>query len=197
VRTSWPRRASPSRANGAPTRGAVAVCRTVWLPCVHLINCRPGRLACPDTPPAAGRAWVPDCRARTFIRSVTPSYAESAPHPRPMCDQFVILIGGRVHIPLTVRSGGAAPGGSARATPQARPHSPVIALREIFGRPKLSAETSVQNDPIYVVIPLRVDRAICGMPAALRISFLERNRPTPPGPDRVVPLALPPGEGDH
>jgi len=24
----------------------------------------------PDTPPAAGRAWVPGCRARTFRRSV-------------------------------------------------------------------------------------------------------------------------------
>jgi len=73
-----------------------------------------------------------------------------------------------------------------------------IAPREIFGSDKLSAGTSVQNEPIYVVIPLRVDRSICGMQAVLRISFtVERNRPTPPGPDRVVPLALPPGEGDH
>lgn len=106
-------------------------------------------------------------------------------------------------MPLAARSARAA-----RASPAAHgnprtPSAPAasrasIAPREIFGSDKLSARTSVQNEAIYVVIPLRVDRSICGMQAVLRISFpVERNRPTPPGPDRVVPLALPPGEGDH
>jgi hypothetical protein len=119
----------------------------------------------------------------------------------PTCDQFVILIGGAVHIPLTVRSGAAGRDrnrASRTPDPSATAASRVSRTpREIFGCGKLSAETSVQNRAIYVVIPLRVDRSICGMPAALRISFtVERNRPTPPGPDRLVPLALPPGEGD-
>ena len=106
-------------------------------------------------------------------------------------------------MPLAARSARAA-----RASPAAHgnprtPSAPAasrasIVPREIFGSDKLSARTSVQNEPIYVVIPLRVDRSICGMQAVLRISFtVERNRPTPPGPDRVIPLALPPGEGDH
>jgi len=40
-------------------------------------------LAWPDTPPAAGRAWVPGCRARTLLRpyhlSTTKSSAWKAP----------------------------------------------------------------------------------------------------------------------
>jgi hypothetical protein len=48
---------------GAPPRKP----RQTWLPSVHLL--RPsGRLTWPDTPPAAGRAWVPGCRARTLKR---------------------------------------------------------------------------------------------------------------------------------
>ena len=33
-------------------------------------------LAWSDTPPAAGRAWVPGCRARTLLASVPPFYDE-------------------------------------------------------------------------------------------------------------------------
>src|SRR5690348_8076992 len=47
----------------------------------------------PDTPPAAGRAWVPGCRARTFRRSVTPFYDETPPCGSPWRDRFVISIG--------------------------------------------------------------------------------------------------------
>src|SRR5260370_1265521 len=47
----------------------------------------------PDTPPAAGRAWVPGCRARTFRRSVNPFYDETLPGGSPRRDRFVISIG--------------------------------------------------------------------------------------------------------
>jgi hypothetical protein len=58
-------------------------------------------VAWPDTPPAAGRAWVPCCRARTFYESVTPLYDESTLRPSPIRDQFVILIDVHVPMPLT------------------------------------------------------------------------------------------------
>jgi hypothetical protein len=48
---------------GAPPRKP----RQTWLPSVHLLR-QSGRLTWPDTPPAAGRAWVPGCRARTLKR---------------------------------------------------------------------------------------------------------------------------------
>jgi hypothetical protein len=47
----------------------------------------------PDTPPAAGRAWVPGCRARTFRGSVTPFYDETPPGGSSRRDRFVISIG--------------------------------------------------------------------------------------------------------
>src|ERR1700728_1703112 len=56
-----------------------------------------------NTPPAAGRAWVPGCRARTFHQSVAPFYDETPPRGSAGRDQFVILISGRVYIPLTYR----------------------------------------------------------------------------------------------
>ena len=74
-----------------------------------------------------------------------------------------------------------------------------IAPREIFGSGKVSAGTSVQSEPIYVVIPLRVDRSICGMHAALRDKLYCRTEPAYPpraGPCGP-PRSPPPGEGDH
>jgi hypothetical protein len=59
----------PLIANGAPMWGAVANPRHARLPSVHLFSVsqlRPNGLTWPDTPPAAGRAWVPGCRARTL-----------------------------------------------------------------------------------------------------------------------------------
>src|SRR5215469_9918089 len=47
----------------------------------------------PDTPPAADRAWVPGCRARTFRQSVAPLYDETALGGSPDRDGFVISIG--------------------------------------------------------------------------------------------------------
>jgi len=48
---------------GAPLRKP----RQTWLPSVHLLR-QSGLLTWSDTPPAAGRAWVPGCRARTLKR---------------------------------------------------------------------------------------------------------------------------------
>jgi hypothetical protein len=90
----------------------------------------------------------------------------------------------------------AALGGTGPLAPAGRPD--LDRPREIFALSKHSAGTSVQEEPIYVVIPLRVDGcpyAACGR--TWRSFIVKRTRPTPPGPDRVVPLALPPGEGDH
>jgi len=63
----------PVKASGAPGRGRRRAARHSWLPSVHLFVSqvdRPisGGLTWPDTPPAAGRAWVPGCRARTLRR---------------------------------------------------------------------------------------------------------------------------------
>jgi hypothetical protein len=103
-------------ANGAPSRGAVAV-STVSLATKRAplqLSVRPV-LACLDTPPAAGRAWVPDRRARTFHQSVGPLYDESTPCGRPGRDRFVISISSHVYMPLT---------GTRRAGPPcpSRPH---------------------------------------------------------------------------
>ena len=66
--------------NGAPSDGHVspgyqactltAVTGESW-PAPYLSVAHPCTvlLACPGTPPAAGRAWVPGCRVRTFVRS--------------------------------------------------------------------------------------------------------------------------------
>jgi hypothetical protein len=81
-------------------------------------------------------------------------------------------------------------------------HTPVLASRGVPKRPgknlpfsKQSAGTSVHDQPIYVVIPLRDDRC----PSVLDVIGLgftvERRRPTPPGPDRVVPPRSPPRRG--
>jgi hypothetical protein len=118
-----------------------------------------------------------------------------------MRNQFVILIGRRVHIPLTARN--ARPAGRLlnRARHPRTPSAPAarrasIAPPEIFGSDKLSAGTSVQNEPIYVVIPLRVDRSICGMQAALRISFTVETEPAyPPRAGPCGPPRSPPRRG--
>ena len=91
-----------STANGAPQRGAVAV-STVSLATKRAplqLSVRPV-LASLDTPPAAGRAWVPDRRARTFHQSVRPLYDESTPCGRPVRDRFVISISSDVYMSLT------------------------------------------------------------------------------------------------
>src|SRR3984893_9034945 len=118
-----------------------------------------------------------------------------------MRNQFVILIGGRVHIPLTARNGRPARRVLNRARHPRPPSAPAarrasIAPAEISGSDKLSAGTSVQNEPIYVVIPLRVDRAICGMQAASRISFSCRTEPAyPPRAGPCGPPRSPPRRG--
>ena len=71
-----------------------------------------------------------------------------------------------------------------------------IAPREIFGSGKVSAGTSVQSEPIYVVIPLRVDRSICGMHAALRDKLYCRTEPAyPPRAGPCDPPRSPPRRG--
>jgi len=63
-------------------------------------------MAWPDTPPAAGRTWVPGCRASG--RSSGPWHLSTTKGPRiqdPRCDQFVISIGGLVRIQFTIGSG--------------------------------------------------------------------------------------------
>ena len=71
-----------------------------------------------------------------------------------------------------------------------------IAPREIFGSGKVSAGTSVQSEPIYVVIPLRVDRSICGMHAALRDKLYCRTEPAyPPRAGPCGPPRSPPRRG--
>jgi len=62
----------PGNASGAPGRGAAAKnhVRPGYQACTF--SCQPGQAATApawlDTPPAAGRAWVPGCRARTSER---------------------------------------------------------------------------------------------------------------------------------
>jgi hypothetical protein len=180
-------------ANGAPQRGAVAV-STVSLATKRAplqLSVRPV-LAWLDTPPAAGRAWVPDRRARTFHESVGPLYDESTPCGRPGRDRFVISISSHVYMPLT---------GTRRARPPclSRPHG---RLPGDSGRGSSenirSAQTIRQNvcsrSPIYVVI--RLHRFLVALPGyaepRMGISFLvERSRPTPPGPDRRGPRSPP------
>ena len=140
-------------------------------------------------------------------RSSGPYHLSTTKAPRiqaPMRDQFVILIGGRVHIPLTARNARPARRLLNRARHPRTPSAPAarrasIAPPEIFGSDKLSAGTSVQNEPIYVVIPLRVDRSICGMHAALRDKLYCRTEPAyPPRAGPCVPPSLsPPARGGH
>ena len=89
---------------GAPGRSAAANPRHAWLPSVHLL-CHPGLvvtgLTWPDTPPAAGRAWVPGCRARTLLRPYPLSTTKSSAWKVPPRDRFVILISQPDHMPLT------------------------------------------------------------------------------------------------
>ncbi len=81
-----PRKTSrrPRKASGAPGRGAAAQHVTPgYQACTFFVSQAdrpiPGGLTWPDTPPAAGRAWVPGCRARTlrrpYHRSTTKSRA--------------------------------------------------------------------------------------------------------------------------
>ena len=145
-------------ANGAPLGGAAAVSTSVWLPCVHLINLSDRPLvAWLDTPPAAGRAWVPGCHARTFYQSVGPFYDESRSQGSPGRDQFVISISGRVYIPLT--------GTSCR---RARPAAGVPpAVQKIFASAEHYGGTSVHDQGVYVVIRMHgflvAIRWLCGV----------------------------------
>jgi len=60
---------------------------------------------------------------------------------------------------------------------------------------KQSAGTPVHDEPIYVVISLRDVRCPAAR-AAMGLGFtVDRNRPTPPGPDRVTPPRSPPRRG--
>ena len=138
-----------------------------------------------DTPPAAGRAWVPGCRARTFHQSVAPFYDESRSQGSPGRDQFVISISGRVYIPLAGASTGCAgPAAGAAA-----------ALQKIFVSAEHYDETSVHDQGIYVVIRMHgflvAIRWLCGAAKADKLPT-ERSRPTPPGPDRARPPLSPP-----
>jgi len=181
--------ARPGHANGAPRGGAAAVSTSAWLPCVHLIKLsdRPF-VAWLDTPPAAGRAWVPGCRARTFYQSVGPFYDESRSQGSPGRDQFVISISGHVYIPLTgasSRHAGPAAGASA-------------AVQKIFASAQHYDGTSVHDQAIYVVIRLHgflvAIRWLCGVAFADKLPY----RTEPAHPPRAGPCAapaLPPGGG--
>jgi hypothetical protein len=83
----------PGIANGAPGRGAVAkhvtpgyqACNVIAgqvTPAGAPVGARTVGLTCRGTPPAAGRAWVPGCRART-LPSVRQLYDGSAVLERP------------------------------------------------------------------------------------------------------------------
>ena len=141
-----------------------------------------------DTPPAAGRAWVPDCRARTFIQSVGPFYDESRSQGSPGRDQFVISISSHVYIPLTgTRPANAGP---AVRAPQA--------TQKIFGSAEQYGETSVHDQGIYVVIRLHgflvAIQWLCGAKFADKLPY----RTEPAYPPRAGPCAapaLPPGGG--
>ena len=138
-----------------------------------------------DKPPAAGRAWVPGCRARTFHQSVAPFYDESRSQGSPGRDQFVISISGPVYIPLTGASG-------RHAGPA---FSGVSAKEKIFALAEHYDGTSVHDQAIYVVIRLHgflvAIRWLCGAAKADKLP-IERSRPTPPGPDRARPPLSPP-----
>ena len=141
-----------------------------------------------DTPPAAGRAWVPGCRTRTFHQSVGPFYDESRSQGSPGRDQFVISISGRVYIPLTgasSRHAGPAAGASA-------------AVQKIFASAQHYGGTSVHDQGIYVVIRLHgflvAIRWLCGAAFADKLPY----RTEPAHPPRAGPCAapaLPPGGG--
>jgi hypothetical protein len=76
------RRCARRRKQAAPLAGApprrtscLATKRAPSLSVRLAVLC-PGGLTCSDTPPAAGRAWVPGCRARTSKRPYPPFYDE-------------------------------------------------------------------------------------------------------------------------
>ena len=174
-------------------RGAVALCTTVWLACVHLINCRPALQCLARHASAAGRAWVPDCRDRTFNRSVRPFYDKGRHIQASRRDQFVISIGTAVHIPFTAeispvcRGRAAAAGRRQTVLPARGPgQRPRLgrAPEKLSGHAKLSGGTSVHDEHIYVVIPLRTRVAgyLCVTSATPRplIGFsVDRCRPGP------------------
>jgi hypothetical protein len=121
-----------------------------------------------------------------------------------MCDQFVISIGGRVHIPLTARRtrnhGLLSHGLPRRAKrPATRQSQPSLRPAEIFGSGKGSTGTTVQIEPIYVVIPLRVDR--CPSAACQPCCGYKLYRTEPAYPPKVGPCGppshSPPAWGHH
>jgi hypothetical protein len=65
-------------------RRANTSCRaTKRAPSLSVSVAAPVGLTCPDTPPAAGRAWVPGCRAPDVPTSVPPFYVQNSRLKRP------------------------------------------------------------------------------------------------------------------
>jgi len=125
--------AGPDKAGGAPREAPPHSHVRSGLPSVHL-HCRTGHpsvvLTTPDPvgcvlsrpPPAAGRAWVPGCRART-LWSVFHFYDGSIELGRPWRNQFVIFIDAAVHM-STWRPGAGVRRRQGRATrAQERPYA--------------------------------------------------------------------------
>jgi len=144
-------------------------------------------------------------------RSSGPYHLSTTKAPRiqaPMRDQFVILIGGRVHIPLTARSARVAGLISRRLPNRARNSRPASPLRTAApgpARQKYSIAANypqrrpVQNQPICVVIPLRVDRSSSAACSRLADKLYCRAEPAyPPRAGPCGPPSLsPPARGDH
>src|SRR5258708_22291706 len=77
-------------------------------------------------PPAAGRAWVPGCRARTHRTwSVEPFYDETPSRGSPFRDRFVILISSACLMPRGADSAPLASWCAALAEPGGQPTAPV------------------------------------------------------------------------
>jgi hypothetical protein len=120
-----------------------------------------------------------------------------------MRDQFVILIGERFHIPLTAESAGVAASPAAASRPRKAPRGPPppaarrarVAGGNIRSRQTIRRDVCSERTHICCNFLTGWSLSICDMPAALRISFTERSRPTPQGRTVWSPLALPPGEG--
>jgi hypothetical protein len=96
----------PRKASGAPGRGAAAQhVMPGYQACTFSVSQGdrplPGGLTWPDTPPAAGRAWVPGCRARTLRRPYHRSTTKSPALKDPPRNRFVISISSGNHMPLT------------------------------------------------------------------------------------------------
>jgi len=78
----WARKQAAPLA-GAPPRKPTSDLATKRAPSLSSRLAATG-LAWPDTPPAAGRAWVPGCRARTLLRPYHQFYDEIADMKSPI-----------------------------------------------------------------------------------------------------------------